>query len=165
MQGTKDTAGVIAPPPLLALATIILGLLLDWLLPAYALTVFLSGTVRTILGVAFIGAGLALVIAANIVFRTAGTHPEPWKPSTALVTDGIFAWLRNPMYVGGWFFCRSALRCCKARGAVPRGKVRGKVPSLSLSRAALRLAGVKTPKNLCNTFRPSSLCQAGGRRL
>jgi len=100
MQGTKDTAGVIAPPPLLALATIILGLLLDWLLPAYVLNVFLSGTVRTILGVAFIGAGLALVIAANIVFRTAGTHPEPWKPSTALVTDGIFAWLRNPMYVG-----------------------------------------------------------------
>ena len=38
------------------------------------------------------------------VFRTAGTHPEPWKPSTALVTDGIFAWLRNPMYVGGTLF-------------------------------------------------------------
>lgn len=95
---------MIAPPPLLALATIILGLLLDWLLPADVLTVFLSGTVRTILGVAFIGAGLALVIAANIVFRTAGTHPEPWKSSTALVTDGIFAWLRNPVYVGGTIF-------------------------------------------------------------
>ena len=25
---------------------------------------------------------------------------EPWKPSTALVTGGIFGRLRNPMYVG-----------------------------------------------------------------
>ena len=25
---------------------------------------------------------------------------SPWKPSSALVTDGIFGWLRNPMYVG-----------------------------------------------------------------
>jgi protein-S-isoprenylcysteine O-methyltransferase Ste14 len=101
MQDTRDTAGVIAPPPLLALATIALGLLLDWLLPAYVLTLFLSGTVRMVLGLVFIGAGLALVIAANIAFRAVGTHPEPWKPSTALVTKGIFAWLRNPMYVGG----------------------------------------------------------------
>ena len=104
MQRTDDTAGVIAPPPLLALATIVLGLLLDWLLPAYVLTVFLSGTVRIIVGVVLVGAGLALVIAANIVFRAAGTHPEPWKPSTALATNGIFAWLRNPMYVGGTIF-------------------------------------------------------------
>jgi protein-S-isoprenylcysteine O-methyltransferase Ste14 len=104
MQSNDDTAGVIAPPPLLALATIVLGLLLDWLLPAYVLTVFLSGTVRMIVGVVFVGTGLALVVAANIVFRTAGTHPEPWKPSTALVMDGIFAWLRNPMYVGGTIF-------------------------------------------------------------
>ena len=79
MQSTKDTPGVIASPPLLALATIVLGLLLDWLLPAYVLTVFLSGTIRMILGVAFVGAGLALVIAANIVFRVAGTHPEPLR--------------------------------------------------------------------------------------
>ena len=33
-------------------------------------------------------------------FRIAGTHVEPWKPATALVTDGVFGWLRNPMYVG-----------------------------------------------------------------
>jgi protein-S-isoprenylcysteine O-methyltransferase Ste14 len=101
MHSTNETAGVIAPPPLLALAAIVLGLLLDWLLPAYVLTVFLSGTIRMILGTAFVGGGLALVIAANVNFRTAGTRPEPWKPSFALVTDGIFAWLRNPMYVGG----------------------------------------------------------------
>ena len=37
----RDTAGVIAPPPLIALAAVVLGLLLDRLLPAYVLTVLL----------------------------------------------------------------------------------------------------------------------------
>src|SRR5262249_48234068 len=29
----------------------------------------------------------------------ARTNVEPWKPSVSLVTTGIFAWMRNPMYV------------------------------------------------------------------
>ena len=101
MTEARDNAGVIAPPPLLALAVIVLGLALDWLLPAYVLTVLLSLSERVVIGVIVIGAGLGLVIAANRAFRAVGTHAEPWKPSTALVTDGIFGWLRNPMYVGG----------------------------------------------------------------
>jgi hypothetical protein len=35
MQDDRDTADVIAPPPLLAAAAIVLGLAFDWLLPAY----------------------------------------------------------------------------------------------------------------------------------
>jgi len=31
-------------------------------------------------------------------FRLAGTHTEPWKPSRALVTRGIYKRTRNPMY-------------------------------------------------------------------
>jgi protein-S-isoprenylcysteine O-methyltransferase Ste14 len=31
-------------------------------------------------------------------FRLAGTHVEPWKPSTALVSLGIYKRTRNPMY-------------------------------------------------------------------
>ena len=42
MTETGDNAGVIAPPPLLALAVVVLGVALDWLLPAYLLTVLLS---------------------------------------------------------------------------------------------------------------------------
>lgn len=104
MQDSRDNPGVIAPPPLLAAAAIILGLLLDWLLPAYMLTLALSIVSRVVIGVVLIGAGLALIIPANLELRSAGTHAEPWKPSVALVTDGIFGWLRNPMYVGGTFF-------------------------------------------------------------
>ena len=42
MTEARDTAGVIAPPPLMLAAAIVLGLVLDWLLPAYGLTVLLS---------------------------------------------------------------------------------------------------------------------------
>lgn len=100
MSEPRDNPGVIAPPPLLALAAIMLGLALDWLLPAYVLTVLLSLAERVIIGAILIGAGAALGIPALLAFRAAGTHPEPWKPSSALVTGGIFRWLRNPMYVG-----------------------------------------------------------------
>src|SRR5262249_58668392 len=32
-------------------------------------------------------------------FRKARTNVETWKPTTALVTDGIYARSRNPIYV------------------------------------------------------------------
>lgn len=101
MVNQTDTAGVIAPPPLLALAAIVLGLLLDYMAPAYLLAVMLSRGTRTILGVALIAAGLALVIIARRTFLAAGTNVEPWKPSVTIVSTGVFGWLRNPMYVGG----------------------------------------------------------------
>jgi len=41
-------------------------------------------------------------IAALIQFRRANTTVNPHKPetSTALVTSGVYAWTRNPMYLG-----------------------------------------------------------------
>jgi protein-S-isoprenylcysteine O-methyltransferase Ste14 len=103
MTEARDTAGVIAPPPLLFLAATLFGLLLDWLFPAYLLTVLLSWPERIVLAVVLIAAGASLAIPAMRGFRSAGTHVEPWKSSTALVTGGIFGWLRNPMYVGATF--------------------------------------------------------------
>ncbi|MGN6461360.1 MAG: methyltransferase family protein [Pseudolabrys sp.] len=97
----QDNPGVIAPPPLIGLAVIVGGLLLDWLLPAYVLTVLLGLEDRLVIGALLLLAGLALAVSALGAFRSARTHPEPWKPSRALVTGGIFRWLRNPMYVGG----------------------------------------------------------------
>jgi protein-S-isoprenylcysteine O-methyltransferase Ste14 len=82
------------------LAAVLLGLALDWLLPAYVLTVLLSFWERVVIAVILIGAGAALAIPALRGFRSAGTHVEPWKASTVLVTGGIFGRLRNPMYVG-----------------------------------------------------------------
>jgi protein-S-isoprenylcysteine O-methyltransferase Ste14 len=96
----RDNAGVIAPPPLIALAVLLIGLALDRLLPAYVLMVLLSLTERIVIGVMLMTAGGALGLSAILAFRAARTHVEPWKPTVALVTSGVFRWLRNPMYVG-----------------------------------------------------------------
>jgi protein-S-isoprenylcysteine O-methyltransferase Ste14 len=100
MTKARDTAGVLAPPPLIALAVVVLGLTLDRLLPAYVLSLLLSLPERIVIGLVVMGAGAALGFTAVLGFRRAQTHVEPWKSSAALVTDGIFKWLRNPMYVG-----------------------------------------------------------------
>ena len=104
MMDTADKPGVIAPPPLLLAVVIVLGLLLDRLLPAYVLAVLLTFDERIVVGVLLIGAGACIAIPALRGFRSAGTNVEPWKPSITLVSDGIFAWLRTPMYVGGTLF-------------------------------------------------------------
>ena len=100
MTSNPNTAGVIAPPPLLALAAVVFGLLLDGLFPAYVLTVLLDFSDRIIVALVLFAASAALAIPAMLAFRRAGTHIEPWKQATKLVTGGIFRFVRNPMYVG-----------------------------------------------------------------
>ncbi len=99
-QPVKDTPGVIAPPPLIALAVLVAGLLLDWMVPADLLTRSLPFGTRIVIGIVLAGVGLALAVTARQTFVRAGTNVEPWKPALQLVTGGVFAWLRNPMYVG-----------------------------------------------------------------
>ena len=50
------------------------------------------------LGAAPILGGIAVAILAARQFERAGTNIVPLTPSTTLVTDGMFAWSRNPMY-------------------------------------------------------------------
>ncbi len=100
LNETRDTAGVIAPPPLIALAVVLAGVFLDWLLPAYVLRVLFSLEVRIVIGVLLMAAGVALAVSGRSNFVRSGTNVNPYKSSTALVTTGIYAHLRNPMYVG-----------------------------------------------------------------
>ena len=55
---------------------------------------------RLLGGLVLFAAAAGLGIPAVLAFRSAGTHVEPWKPASALVTRGVFRYLRNPMYVG-----------------------------------------------------------------
>ena len=73
MTETPDTAGVIAPPPLMLAAAIVLGLVLDWLLPVYVLAVLLSFGARIVIGVILIAAGASLAVPGMRGFRAAGT--------------------------------------------------------------------------------------------
>ena len=53
--------------------------------------------------------GLLLTLAGARQFGRAGTNIVPFTPSSALVTDGVFGWSRNPMYVGMGLFLAG---CC-----------------------------------------------------
>lgn len=49
----------------------------------------------------FVGfCGLALATSGVISFKKAGTALKPFEASTALVTDGLYRYTRNPMYLG-----------------------------------------------------------------
>ncbi len=54
----------------------------------------------TLIGVAPIVAGLAIAMQGSRQFRQADTTIYPFETSSLLVTDGVFRWSRNPMYLG-----------------------------------------------------------------
>ena len=92
-----DSAKVTFPPPLVYLGTLLLGLLADSLA---GLALPLTQPVR-IAGVAvLVTLGLLIIFAGLFRFRQAGTDPEPWKTSSAIVRKGIYRSTRNPMYLG-----------------------------------------------------------------
>ena len=95
-----DIPGVIAPPPLIAGATVLLGLIIDWLLPAYILMIVLPFEARIVIGLVLIAGGAWLAIKAERAFRDVGTNVPPWKPSLNLASAGPYRHMRNPMYIG-----------------------------------------------------------------
>ena len=100
MNQSRDIPGVIAPPPLIALATLLLGLVLDWFLPSFfILRGILGFGTRLIIGATLIASGATIAAVAIRSFLRVGTNVDPWKPAVSLVTTGIFAYTRNPMYL------------------------------------------------------------------
>jgi protein-S-isoprenylcysteine O-methyltransferase Ste14 len=93
------TAGVIARPPLLFLAALLLGYAADHLLPL-PLAVPGIDLVHWIIGGSLILIGLALAAAGIRNFSRAGTPVRSIEPTRALVTTGIHGWTRNPIYLG-----------------------------------------------------------------
>ena len=93
-----DTPGVIAPPPLLFLSALAIGAALDFGL--VRLSTGLPGWLRIGAGAVLAAAAGALFAGALGRFSQAGTPVEPWLPSSALVTDGVFRFTRNPIYLG-----------------------------------------------------------------
>jgi protein-S-isoprenylcysteine O-methyltransferase Ste14 len=93
------TAGVIARPPVLFLAALLLGLASNRLLPLpFALPG--AGLVHWIIAGSLILIGLALAAAGIRDFSRAGTPVPTNQPTRALVTTGIHGWTRNPIYLG-----------------------------------------------------------------
>lgn len=108
----RDTAGVIAFPPLIYGIPLIAGLLADRLL----LKRPLPPVSRTISIGFFVGAA-SLVISGITEFKKAGTAIDPYEETTALIESGPFAHTRNPLYLALTFaYAGIALA---ARSALP----------------------------------------------
>ena len=100
------------------------GVMFPRLIPASVLVVFLAGLLQWILplplslfadiaalgdvgivslfslGAVLAAAGIAISLAGYRALKRHGAEVEPSQPATVLVTDGIFAWTRNPCYLG-----------------------------------------------------------------
>lgn len=99
MDIDRDSAGVRIPPPLVFLGTLLAGWALGWLIGQPGIPMLHGGGGRN-LGWVAIFFGLAILLTANGLFRKAETDVRPWKRSSALVTEGVYRWTRNPMYLG-----------------------------------------------------------------
>jgi protein-S-isoprenylcysteine O-methyltransferase Ste14 len=92
----QDTPGVIAPPPLIYLTALVIGLSLSYLAP----TPFLPRSLAYGLGAVLILIGAWIILSARRMMLRAGTAIRPTIPTTALVITGPFRFTRNPLYVG-----------------------------------------------------------------
>lgn len=91
-----DTAGVRFPPPFIYLIGLLAGLLLERFVPLH----LALGPARWPVAALLLLGWIALWAAALPMFRAAHTPVSPWEPVSALMTSGIYAKTRNPLYLG-----------------------------------------------------------------
>lgn len=90
---------IFVPPPFVFVA----GWLVAWICQrqvGFKIDAAGPARVQEALGGAFLAVGLALMAWAFITFLRARTPIVPIRPARVLVTNGPFAFSRNPMYVG-----------------------------------------------------------------
>ncbi|MZR31399.1 methyltransferase family protein [Sneathiella litorea] len=101
-----DNPGVKIPPPLFYMAFLVAGILLDsaWM------NGHLASVYLTIIG------GVIAIISLIYLIGTARKHKnvesnvEPWKPTTKIISDGVYKYSRNPIYVAmGLFYAGIAI--------------------------------------------------------
>jgi protein-S-isoprenylcysteine O-methyltransferase Ste14 len=94
-----DTPGVIVRPPRLFLGVLVLGLALDYLWPVPLAPGGLPNALQYVAGGALFVLGAVILAAPMRQFVRAGTNVPTNKPTTALVTGGLYRCSRNPIYI------------------------------------------------------------------
>jgi protein-S-isoprenylcysteine O-methyltransferase Ste14 len=94
---TPDRAPIVAPPPLLGLIFIIGGFVARHFDPRP----FFAGhnSMRIFIGFILLSIGVAVIAIARRQFISHETPVNPYRPTAALVTDGLYRISRNPIYV------------------------------------------------------------------
>ena len=83
-------------PPTYLFGAIVLMAFLHFLLPLRVVIVF----PWRLIGILPLVAGIGINLAADRAFKERGTTVKPYEASTAFITDGVFRFSRNPMYLG-----------------------------------------------------------------
>ena len=91
----SDNAGVIAFPPALYAVTLLSGLGLSFFFPVS----FLPHPISLLLAALAMICALWLSTSAFRAMNRAQTAVDPAKPTTAIVSDGVFSFSRNPIYL------------------------------------------------------------------
>jgi protein-S-isoprenylcysteine O-methyltransferase Ste14 len=97
MSGKPDRAPIIAPPPLLGLLCIVAGFVAKHFKPLPLFTA--HAVVRIVVGICLVAISAAVIIVARQQFIAHGTHPNPYRPTAAVVTSGLYRFSRNPIYL------------------------------------------------------------------
>jgi protein-S-isoprenylcysteine O-methyltransferase Ste14 len=90
----RGTAGLPAPPPVIFLLFLGLGFVLEALMPDNDLPAWLQW-----IGAAVIVGGIALGVGFERALQRARTPANPFKPTKAIATDGVYRFSRNPGYL------------------------------------------------------------------
>ena len=98
MAANDDTSGVRVFPPGIYLIAVVIGFLLQKVVPLRLPTSW--QVVEYWAGLVLIVGAVGISLSAVGVFRMAGTSPNPTKPVTAFVVRGPYRFTRNPMYLG-----------------------------------------------------------------
>lgn len=94
-DNTADTAGVLAPPPLLYGAALFIAYFLNRFMPLPGLPAGIRWGAASLLALA----GLLCAVSAFAAMRRAQTPVDPYRATQRLVTDGPFRYTRNPLYL------------------------------------------------------------------
>ncbi len=97
----QDSAGVIAHPPLILLATFLVGLVLHLV---FSVMLLPEGWVQLVVGMPIVGMATGLVAWAARTMRRVGTDISTATPTTALAVHGPYRFSRNPIYLAMGLF-------------------------------------------------------------
>jgi protein-S-isoprenylcysteine O-methyltransferase Ste14 len=91
-----DYPNVLAPPPIIAFMIIFAGGVAGLIKSLH----FINGNARFITGGALVVVSFVIGYTAFVKMKNSGTNVDVRKPATMVLTDGIYAYSRNPMYIG-----------------------------------------------------------------
>jgi len=91
----KDKVSVIAPPPLIFLLAILVGVLLNYFWPYN----IIPESIQLPIGLGIIALSIILSLLGVREFKKVRTSIRPDRPTTTIIASGPFRYTRNPLYL------------------------------------------------------------------